>query len=450
MDTKNNKTLTLQNIPKDKSYEDYVAALLNAGGYYLERNVLLRDKTDVLELDIVTNSFNESYVDKTILEVKSGGWGFPEIFKVKGWMVYLNLPKASFVVQKENGAMAKYQEVAEELSVNLVSTPEHEGKLDETELCKIYEIKKHKHNEDIVASLRFAFSLERKMVDIIQHTAKSVTDKEGYDALKEYLFEINCNSFFVPDTKARVTRIFGAYTSYKNITARIDHERAGEKFAEISDDVAITDDTFISLFYSCTASQILYCSLYVEWLQRMSMLKCCVEEMQRPKQHRLFDFSVLPAKLEKRMEELKEHAHYYLYPYFWQIFIYLFGGFILNDKKDEEYKLLSELSGIPETEIDNALSALDILFPFGHDKNWLLELENSHITVLQLFPIPLCGIGANFRREIYSDTADYSGLRTILSGVHTCNDLQKWNNLGYDFLEKAVGVVPITASSDSK
>lgn len=441
MDTKTNKILSLHNIPKDKSYEDFVAAQLNAAGYYLERNVVLRDKAEVLELDIVSNKFDAKKVDKTILEVKSGGWGFPEIFKVKGWMDFLNFPKASFIVQKENDTMNKYEEVSNQLSVQLVVTPEKDGKLDTSDICKVYNIKKHQKNDPIVSSLRFAFAIERRFVEIIQTTTKSVKDKKGYAILKNYLFDINSNSFFLTDSKARVESVFKAYTENKNITAKIDHERKGENFDNISDEVSITSDTFESLFYQCNATPILYSSLYVEWLQRLSMLKCCVEEMQKPQGSRLFDFSNLPPKLEERMDELKKHKYYYLYPYFWQLFVFLFGGFILKDKKDEEYTLLSELTDIPKDEIPNALTAFDILFPMESGKSWIFEGEQSNIKVLHLFSTPLCGIGANFRRLIYTDNGKYPDLKEILSGAHTYDDLLKWNQLGFEILQKSSDVV---------
>lgn len=449
MDTKTDTKLSLKPIPRDECYEDFVAAQLNAGGYYLERNVVLRDKTEVLELDIVSNKFYEADVDKSLIEVKSGGWGFPEIFKVKGWMDFLGLPKASFIVQKENGSMDKYREVSDQLNVSLIVTPEHEGKLDESEICKVYDIKKHEKNGEIVASLRFAFALERRMIKVLHDTAKSVHDKKGYAVLKDYLFEINSNSFFIADSKARAQSIFNAYADHKNITAKIDHERNGENYDDISDDVSITYDTFRHLFYECDASSILYSSLYVEWLQRMSMLKCCVEEIQKPIESKLFDFTKLPDKLEERMKELESHTYYYLYPYFWQVFIFLFGGFILNDKKDDEYQLLSEITNIPVEEIPNAFSALDTLFPFGDDKKWLYDIQNASMSVLQLFPIPLCGIGANFRRLIYAKDKVYPDLKNVLTGKYTYENLIKWNQLGYKMLQKSNDIEQVIANNES-
>ena len=69
-------TLQLPAIPKDCYYEDYVASILNAGGFYLDRSVhLSEDGTDLLELDVVATKFENDHYDETIVEVKSGGWG---------------------------------------------------------------------------------------------------------------------------------------------------------------------------------------------------------------------------------------------------------------------------------------------------------------------------------------------------------------------------------------
>ena len=56
---------------------------------------------------------------------------------------------------------------------------------------------------------------------------------------------------------------------------------------------------------------------------------------------------------------------------------------------------------------------------------------------MQLFPYPLSGIGANFRRMRYKNEKDdsYDNLAKQLTGVHTIKDIIKWNNLAYKFLE---------------
>lgn len=55
-------TLILPSIPKDCYYEDYVAAILNAGQYFLDRSVhRVEDGVDLLELDIVATIFEIDY-----------------------------------------------------------------------------------------------------------------------------------------------------------------------------------------------------------------------------------------------------------------------------------------------------------------------------------------------------------------------------------------------------
>ena len=51
-------TVHLSDIPEaGGDLEDYVAALFQASGYFVEKNVTERDPGDVLELDLVASSF---------------------------------------------------------------------------------------------------------------------------------------------------------------------------------------------------------------------------------------------------------------------------------------------------------------------------------------------------------------------------------------------------------
>lgn len=63
-------SLQLPSIPKDCYYEDYVAAILNAGGYYLDRSVhRTEDGLDLLELDVVATKFEVDHYQNMIVEV---------------------------------------------------------------------------------------------------------------------------------------------------------------------------------------------------------------------------------------------------------------------------------------------------------------------------------------------------------------------------------------------
>jgi hypothetical protein len=120
------------------------------------------------------------------------------------------------------------------------------------------------------------------------------------------------------------------------------------------------------------------------------------------------------------------------YTIFWQWFLWVFGGFILKDYEDQEYEILSQKTGIEVSEIPNALNSLQILFP--RKNGWFLDLApHSNIRLLKMFSVPFMGIGANYRKWIYTKNQDFEKLK--LNGANTLKDLIKWNDLLIEVLE---------------
>lgn len=75
-----------------------------------------------------------------------------------------------------------------------------------------------------------------------------------------------------------------------------------------------------------------------------------------------------------------------------------------------------------------------ILFP--RDDGWFMDLSpNSNIEVMKMFSVPFMEVGANYRRLLYTESEKFEDLK--LTGVHTLNDLIKWNNLTVKVLNSA-------------
>lgn len=430
-------------IPRDFAYEDYVSSVLNAGGYYLERGIHKREAKDILELDIVTNKFTADGTEKTILEIKSGGWGFPEIFKVRGWMDYLGFSKAAFVVQTPDPNQSTYNDVAGKLGINMIVTENNNGKLDYEQIQNVYSISHSDNEKAFVENLRFSYALERKIIEDIYATAKSNKNLEGFQVLKKYLFDLCDNTFFESMPSKRINKTFELFTEHRHITARLDNEREDNLYSQISnEDIKITDRSFQKLFYDHKEHNKLYGALYVEMLNRLHVLKHCVDDLLKPSEEQPVEkfieninHEILPSNIKDALTEFKKHTYFYLYPYFWQIFIFLFGGFILEDKKDDEYKLLSEITGVPETDIDNALSVFDILFPITG--GWMQKVHKTSIRLLKFMPSPFCGIGVNLRKDVYSKNKTLDEMKEIFTQGYTYNDLIRYNNLAYEYLKKS-------------
>lgn len=253
--------------------------------------------------------------------------------------------------------------------------------------------------------------------------------------------------FVVSTPSARINKTFKLFTENKHITARLDHENAENSYASISDTgVDITQESFKKLFYDHDSKNKLYGSLYVEMLNRLLVLKHCIEDLLRPENEQEIanyisdlNHAILPVNLKAAIGVLKGHNYYYLYPYFWQVFIFLFGGFILENKRQEEYNLLSEISEVPVEEIGNALSVFDLLFPI--EGGWMQKVNKTSMKILKFMPSPFCGIGVNLRKDIYCKEKTLEGLKALFPPDYTYNDLIRYNNLAYEYLLKSDDVV---------
>jgi len=59
--------------------------------------------------------------------------------------------------------------------------------------------------------------------------------------------------------------------------------------------------------------------------------------------------------------------------------------------------------------------------------------QTSNIKMMKMFPVPFMGVGANYRRLLYTKSGKFKDLK--LTGMHTLDDLIKWNNLTVKVLQ---------------
>ena len=71
-------------MPQGEYYEDFIAALLCVGGFYIEKRIEMSEPINILELDVVSTKLSADCINKTLIEIKSGQWGMPDVFKVRG------------------------------------------------------------------------------------------------------------------------------------------------------------------------------------------------------------------------------------------------------------------------------------------------------------------------------------------------------------------------------
>lgn len=374
------KKIQLPDLPKGEYYEDFVAALLCAGGYYIEKRINLREPTNILELDVVTSKYYSDHDEKRLSEIKSAGWGLSDVFKVRGWLDFLKLPEASFVcLNTDKKDFTEMQQVAKELNIDLVEIKIKKNIIEKDDLLKAYNIKISNSNlyDCAVTSIRFALCCERIMLNLyFKPLVKNPKAPCSYKKAEEFLCKVSDHSFFQNNAYERLKEVFGAFTLFRNLTAKMDTEMLTGEYPDI-DNVALSQNSYDKIYYNPDDKSPLHVALYAELMCRITMLQLCVEESFRDKElqgmKKILENLSLPNNIRDGIVNLQSsHRYYYSYPHFWQIFIYVFGGFILDEKKNEEYKMLSELTNIPIEEIPNALTAFDILFPLEPNNSWFL------------------------------------------------------------------------------
>ena len=359
-------------------------------------------------------------------------------------MDYLQFTSGAFVSLNNNKSyFADIQAEMQKLDVALTDIQMDEKSYHADEFVKTWQLPDLDVDERrcAIITLRYAFWLERQMIEkYVSPMARGKSPLQEAVLIHDNINDVNVHSFFISDPHRRLKSVFESFVKYKHLTARIDTHKHGGDIEDV-DNAVISENTFRRLNYEVKAEKdILHASLYSELLCRLTVLKLCVEEILKSITlkgflHSLEHMSLPSQNIRGGINQLQSHPYFYLYPHFWQIFIYVFGGFILTCKKDEEYEILSTLTGVPKAEVDNALSAFDILFPIPND-SWLLDKPYTKTRILKFMPLPFSGLGANYRRIVYckdKNKCSYDDLATLLPSDFTCTDLIKYNNLAVTY-----------------
>lgn len=424
------KSKSLPSLPKGKEFEEYISAFFQASGMYLERNITERAIEEVLELDIITTDYNKECPHISLVELKSGDWGFPDIFKIAGWLHYLNLPNAIFIAHKNKERLDFLKAKAKQMNVSLVVI---------SDLIKTKESLREVIGEDSIKEKdiiiwRWAYCLERKLLELLTQKKKKNMDLMRYKALAQYYHDVTSRAFFIDNLVEKLQQLYDSFKNSPKISSMCANEIAGNGFQEAPE--RIPDSLFQETYFQCKLNDI-QVSSFIEHKARLSILKTAVDlklfqrlgNTQKTTSiikllgHEFDQFHGLPENFRSGLEEISTHKYFHRYPIFWQWFLWVFGGFILLDYADKEYEILSEKTGIPKEDIPNAFKAYELLFK--KEGGWFTTLT-SNIKTIHMPSVPFAGLGAHYRKMLYCNSNKYEDLKLNAYGY---KDIYKWNNL---------------------
>jgi len=205
--TNNPKSVYLPDAPKGLDVEDFIAAALQASGHFVEKNI---EDQDVLELDIVATSYLSAQPSQKLYEVKSGGWGFKDIFRTVGQMQYLGIREGMFVTSAVGDQSTEfYNEKCRDLDISIHVLDGFEAPPNLTGVSV---------GGEAHSMWRWSFWLERILVRRLTLICKTDPKLICPRIVRDYYRLINNEIFFVPQTSGAVGRLYDAYKDHPSLT----------------------------------------------------------------------------------------------------------------------------------------------------------------------------------------------------------------------------------------
>lgn len=405
---------TLAKDPKGWELEDFVAAHFVSRGCYVETGVKERNPDEILELDIVWTDYRKEPQGRHPVEVKSGDWGLGDVFKFYGWTRYLGLEPGEFIHKEPYGRAdpASLNHIKSRTGINLLHFPTPEDVETHFKVLGLPE----PAWDDLPEIWRYSFWAQRRLLKSLGQAIRQKVCPESAKAAKDYHQLINDAVFFIPDVRDRVGELLSAHFAHQELGASAAYELETGK-------VEFTHppetETFKRAYFRGERFPIQAC-LYLAHRARLYILKAVVDywlarERGEIKKtafklgQTLIDLTSgrLTEAMATGADELSSTKSFRMFPVFWQVFLWSWGGFLRKDHVDEEYADLEKETGVPGSEIPVALSAFDKLFPTPG--GWFREPANDSRRVLILMPAAMRGIGA-VRRKARNGVEHYSDL----------------------------------------
>ena len=426
--------IRLPEVPQGEYLEDYVAAFLQCGGLYTEKSLIESGETQVLELDIMAWKPQDQPPRHELFEIKGGGWGFPDVFKVYGWKTYLE-PRgvdAAYVIAPRRDRTDKVVEYTrrkcEEIGLGLIvhdDLPMLEANL------KTLGLTPSDTNELDHAMWRFSFWLERQMQKVVSAERRSRKELQGPAEIYAYQESIRNGFLDARDVRERLASLYEAHFGHQALAKSV----ASELDRGVWDPNDPADGPhWADALFRCRHPSV-HAAMYYQHRAKLDILKGAVEFALLTKHDALppertikflgveapADF--LPSSFHNTVRELQRIEAFEKVAVLWQSFLWKWGGFFVVDHEAEEKAALAEEVGMSPTAVDAAMGIFDSLFPIPG--GWFFSLQGTKL--LKLFPCQFRGIGARYRCERLgaSDPIEAFG---AMPYQHMVNNLVRWNN----------------------
>jgi hypothetical protein len=398
---------TLPADPKGLELEDFVAAHFVSRGCYVETGIKERSPDELLELDIVWTDYRTVPHQRHPVEIKSGGWGVGDIFKFFGWTRYLDLEPGQFLYRMAYGRVdaTTLDHLRAKTGIELL----HVKNLEDADPLLGGLGLPAPSWSDLPQLWRYSFWAQRLLLGSLGRAIQQDICPNSAKTAKNFHHLINDAVFFIPDVRLRIEKLVTAHFEHQRLArgAAYEIQTGVEELIEPPKTKAFTNALYYGDHFPVQAC------LYLEHRARLYILKALVDywlaldkDEVRNKSSRFVD-AHLTAAQATAVEELAQSKSFKMFPLFWQVFLWSWGGFLLTDRLEGEYKQLASETGVAVEDIPTALTAFDKIHPTPG--GWFRQPSNDSRRVLMLMPAAMRGIGA-FRRKTQATVENYCAL----------------------------------------
>lgn len=423
-------TIQLPKDPKDHDYEDQIAAILLASGYYLEtRLILKKGSEEVLEFDAIATPTND-YTNRRIVEVKSGSWGMPDLFKLYGQTMYTN-HEAAWLIHKKATSTTKKAAI-QDLSENIPVSTIHINLAEQPAKTEYEEIPEAIAMDEKLRNLIFVVAWWSRSGDRVAQgrfkawTKSDTTEAEAIKKARVYCGQLE-ESLFKSSPLARADAIYDAYKKAPQLTSSL-----------INHVVSSTGETLKQVRHSVTDTAErphLQYIMSLEHKARIAIIKNAYDTIlgEKLKTHDMLPWSektwdtiyktILPSSFQEGMKCLDAHPKAQHVAFFLQVFIEVFGGFYFPDDNDE-LQSIAAATGIEPSEIPEMIAMLDSFFPIQY--GWIYKADGD-IHFIKGVPAYIRGAGCFAREYLYG--------KDWMQRYASSYWLPQWHNALYELLQ---------------
>jgi hypothetical protein len=416
---------TLPDTPAGRELEEFFAALLQTTGHYVEKNI---EERNILELDIAATNYQESEARLRLFEVKGTPPRLEDIFKFVGHMTYLGLREGAFIATAEprDRELSWFQGVCQKTNVKLILVP------DLSAAPEVFDAAGFGNADPLRHQIwRFSYWVERLFVKLLRDLRPQ---SPAAQAAIEYYRVVNSEVFLAKDPIDKLTRLYAAFQEHPHLTRDIADDLAAER-----EDA----DALIRSAWRTGRPRALPAAMYFEHRGRLSILKAATDylveggHIRHSGDRTTIDLRIadLPQSFLAGLTWLQQQPRYWLFPLFWQNFLWAWGGLLPLDHRDGVMTQIEAASGMNSGDGANAMAALDNLFPTN--QGWIRTFEDfaSYQFVL-MTPFHFQGVGA-FHQLSLAGLTEYD--QYLPTGQYTAQHFAARHNAAAALVAEAAG-----------